>query len=232
MAVTRAGQLTQASRSSRASLNTCEIVGIGVAEGARTGSRIDPLGIRASIKVVGSQKDWKIAGEKEKGAKSPSEINHSNIAPSVQDLGVTIDYGLHTAVTTLSGLRRLSFPTEDGRSDEPRNTAGRVVLAALSLVALTEQDRAGYALRSRCDLVPQGAAAFELVHADGTAETFELDAKGAAELFEQAVRQAEGHGLPWQTEPVRLVPQERLVELVALSRRKALEGEAELAETE
>ena len=209
-----------------------EIVGVGAAGGARTGSRIDPLGIRASVKVVGGPKDWHIAADKEKGAKSPSEINHSNIAPSVQDLGVTIDYGVHTGVITLAGLRRLSFPIDGGRWAEPRDTAARAVLAALALVAFTEQDRAGYPLRSRCDLVPEGPVPFELVHADGNVDVFDLEADAASELFTDAVRQANLHGLKWRFEPIRLTPQPRLLELVALSRQRALAGEVEADETD
>ena len=37
----------------------------------------------------------------------PSEINHGNIAPSVEPLGVTCAYAEHRAVLTLAGLRRL-----------------------------------------------------------------------------------------------------------------------------
>jgi CRISPR-associated protein Csb1 len=121
----------------------------------------------------------------------------------------------------------LSFPADDQRPDEARDGAARTVLAALGLVALTEQDRAGYALRSRCDLVPEGSIPFELVHADGTTEPFKLDPDDAVRLFDAAVQQAQGRALRWRTEAIRLTPQPRLVELVALSRQKALAGEAE-----
>ena len=51
-------------------------------------------------------------GDKEaagRGAKKvrPSEINHGNIAPSVEPLGVTCAYAEHRAVLTLAGLWRL-----------------------------------------------------------------------------------------------------------------------------
>jgi CRISPR-associated protein Csb1 len=211
-----------------------EIVGINVAEGKRTGSRIDPLGVRRDVPVFQSSGgswtlDERAAGLKPKKLR-PSEINHGNIAPSITDLGVTVDYALHTSVISLAGLRRLSFPTEP--SDEHRDGAASTVLAALGLVALTEQDRAGYALRSRCDLVPEGPVPFELVHADGSTDQFDLDSGSAVQLLYAAVQQAQGHGLPWRKDGVKLTPQPRLVELVALSRQKALAGEAEPDETE
>lgn len=208
-----------------------EVVGIGVAEGKRTGSRIDPLGVRKDVQIFRLPNgDWtfneQAAGSKPKRVR-PSEINHGNIAPSVSDLGVTIDWAMHTSVIGFAGLRRLSFPPDGEPADEARDDAARTVLAALGLVALTEQDRGGYALRSRCDLVPEGPAAFELVHADGSVERFEIGADEAAKLLADTVRQAENRDLPWETTPIRLTPQARLVELVALSRQKALAGEAE-----
>jgi CRISPR-associated protein Csb1 len=208
-----------------------EVVGVGVSEGKRTGSRIDPLGVRKDVPVFQSAAggwtlDEQAAGTKPKKLR-PSEINHGNIAPSVVDLGVTIDYAMHTSVISFAGLRRLSFPSDAQRPDTARDDAARAVLAALGLVALSEQDRAGYALRSRCDLVPERHVPFELVHADGSTEPFDLDPDGAVVLFDAAVRQARGHGLPWRTEAIRLTPQPRLVELVALSRQKALAGEAD-----
>ena len=122
---------------------------------------------------------------------------------------------------TCAGLRRLKFP---GTRDE---TTGRTVLAALALVALADQDRAGYALRSRCDLVCDGRAPFEVVHPDGSTESFEVDADGSVALLNQSVEAAKAAGFPWNEEPIRLTPQPRLVELVALSRAKALAGESE-----
>lgn len=199
-----------------------EIVGMGATEGQKGAIRIDPLGIRATVKVVGGPLDWTPAnGTKGEKSVKPSEINHSNIVSNLVEGGVTFDYALHTAVISCAGLRRLKFPeTRD-------ETAGRAVLGALGLVALTEQDRAGYALRSRCDLVCDGRAPFEVVRADGSTERFEIDADSAVALFKQAVEDAKKAGFPWNQEPLRLVPQERLVELVARSRAKALAGESE-----
>ena len=82
--------------------------------GRRTGSRIDPLGILRKVKVFKAKgsSDWSTDKESAgKGAKEarPSEINHSNIAPTVEPLGVTCDHVEHRATITLAGIRRLRF---------------------------------------------------------------------------------------------------------------------------
>jgi CRISPR-associated protein Csb1 len=204
-----------------------EIVGVGAVLGERTGSRIDPLGIRREVDVWEANGDWSLTKPDGKPKKlRPSEINHGNIAPSVTPLGVTVDYAEHIAVVTFAGLRRLGFPDGAGRRDPGRDGAARTVLAALGLVALTAQDTAGYALRSRCDLVVDTPAPLEIVHRDGRAERFEIDDAGALGLLSAAVDAASRLGLPWSAEPVVLLPQARLAELVRQSRLRALRDEA------
>lgn len=187
--------------------------------GRRTGSRIDPLGVLRKVEVFKGPSGWSTEqGGAGKGAKKvrPSEINHSNIAPSIQPLGVTCAYAEHRAVITLAGLRRLRF------GGGARDTAGRALLAALGLVALCEQDAYGYALRSRCDLVCDGAAPLEIVRADGTTETIELNRAAARELYLEAYRSAEKADFGFRS--LTLTPQPKLVEIVRRSRELALEG--------
>jgi CRISPR-associated protein Csb1 len=188
--------------------------------GRRTGSRIDPLGILRSVEVYKSDAGWdtteKAAG---KGAKKvrPSEVNHGNIVPSVAPLGITCAYAEQTVVITLAGLRRLRFG-----GDARRDDAARALIAALGLVALAEQDLQGYALRSRCDLVCEGPAPLELVAFDGTTTHFDLTRDEAVVLYAQALARAREAGFTLSAEPVRLVPQEKLVEIVRQSMRRAL----------
>lgn len=213
-----------------------EIIGVGAAAllaersgdpvnmGRRTGSRIDPLGIIRSVEVFKSETGWDI-DEKPLGKKAkkvrPSEINHGNIAPSVDKLGVTCDYAEQTAVITLAGLRRLRFG-----GNVARDTAARAYLAALGLLALVEADLQGYALRSRCDLVCDGDAPLELVAFDGTPSTIGLSRAVARDLYAAALAQARAVGFALSGEPVRLTPQPKLVHLVRESQRKALSDEA------
>lgn len=202
--------------------------------GQRTGSRIDPLGVQKNVKIYRSaqdDKDWtpqetkaarKQAGpilfSRKRGDKAgkPSVINHGNVTPSVEPLGVTCAYAEHRAVITLAGLRRLRF------GSDIRDAAGRVLIAALGLVALAEQDARGYALRSRCDLVCDGRAPLELVRADGATDAIELDREQARALYGEAYSQAASAG--FRFESITLKPQDKLIEVVKRSRKLALEG--------
>ena len=93
------------------------------------------------------------------------------------------------------------------------------------LVALAEQDARGYALRSRCDLVCEGSAPLELVHADGATETIAIDRATARTLYQKALEGAQGAGFALSAEPLRLTPQDKLVEIVRKSQELALSGE-------
>jgi CRISPR-associated protein Csb1 len=215
---------------------TSEIVGIDVpvedvvvdrrtggvqTSGRRTGSRIDPLGILRKVEVYKGADGWntteKGAGKKAKKVR-PSEINHGNIAPSIQPLGVTCDHVEHTFVLSFAALRRLRFGTPE------RNNAGRSMLAALGLLALTEQDARGYALRSRCDLVCDGRAPLELVYPDGATQSVALDRQGARALFTQAFDSAKSARFTLSAEALRLTPQDKLVAIVRRSQELALLG--------
>lgn len=220
-----------------------EIVGVGVpveevadrqgeitlrSAGRRTGSRIDPLGILRSVEVYKGEKGWDIsenkAGKKAKKVR-PSEINHGNIAPSVEPLGVTCDYALQVSVITLAGLRRLRFG-----GDGTRDAAARTYLAALGLLALAECDAQGHALRSRCDLVCEGEAPLELVRFDGSTKPIELNLDGAREIYRKAFDAASSAGFNF-TDELRLEPQDKLVHIVRESQHKALSDEGGESET-
>jgi len=187
----------------------------------RTGSRIDPLGVLRKVEVFKGESGWATteaaAGRRAKKVR-PSEINHGNITPSVQPLGVTCDYLEHTFVLSFAALRRLRFGGEE------RDTAARTLLAALGLLALVEQDARGYALRSRCDLVCESNAPLELVHADGSVDPVSIDRSTVRKLYREALEAARSAGFRLTTEPLRLVPQPKLVEIVRKSQELALLG--------
>lgn len=205
--------------------------------GRRTGSRIDPLGISRNVQIYRSATDeseWTpqlgaaatdkngkpILFTRRKGDKAgkPAVINHGNIAPSVQPLGVTADHVEHTFVLSFAALRRLRFGSHE------RNDAARSMLAALGLLALTEQDVRGYALRSRCDLVCEGRSPIELVQPDGGTESLALDRATARKLYSDAFDVAKKAGFALSQEPIRLTPQDKLVEIVRKSQELALAG--------
>ncbi|MDY0050645.1 MAG: type I-U CRISPR-associated RAMP protein Csb1/Cas7u, partial [Halothiobacillaceae bacterium] len=141
--------------------------------GRRTGSRMDPLGVLRKVEIFKGANGWATTEvDAGAGAKQvrPSEVNHGNIAPSVQPLGITCDHLEHSFVLSFAALRHLRFG-----GDASKDAAGRALLAALGVLALTEQDARGYALRSRCDLVCDGATPLELVHADGSTKEVVVD---------------------------------------------------------
>jgi len=188
----------------------------------RTGSRIDPLGILRKVEVFKGSEGWDIvkdrAGRNAKAVR-PSEINHGNIAPTVRPLGITCDFAEHIAVISFAGLRRLGFGGGE------RDVAGRALLAALGLVALTEQDARGYSLRSRCDLVCESRAPLELVQADGSAQQFEINCEVARQLYAEACTAGRAAGFELARQPIRLVPQDKLVAIISRSQHLAMEGE-------
>jgi CRISPR-associated protein Csb1 len=221
------------------------VVAEPVTSGRRTGSRIDPLGILKDVQIYQSASDpqeWTpfeaearksktgpvlFAGKKKTGkAGRASLINHGNIAPTIQPLGITCDHIEHVFVLSFAGLRRLHF------GSEVRSTTARAMLAAVGLLALAEQDARGYSLRSRCELVCEGPAPLEVVHPDGFTETVVLNRAAARALYAEARRAAADSGFVFPAEPIRLTPHPNLVEIVRQSQELALSGEGGEEETE
>lgn len=215
-----------------------EIVGINAVAGSKTGSRLDPMNINkdaaAIYKAANGDEMWtdnpELAAKDEKGepikvgkkekAGKPSEVNHGNIAPSIDEVagGVTIDYAAHTVVLSLAALRRLGFAKGA--------TEARTVLAALGLLAVLASESRGHDLRSRCLLVPKKGSALklEVVGRDGNTTDIVLDLAAATKLYTDAVAalpapvkfdQAAGEPL------AKLTPSPKLADLVKKSRELA-----------
>lgn len=219
---------------------TSEIVGFKAEKGVHTSSRMDPLGITTVADVYEDENegwtlDIKSAKKNKKGEAvkidAPSKLVHGNIPPTIEidsrtkeplRGGVTIDYALQTSVISLPALRRLHFPI-DGRESADYDYAGQSLLAALALYGLVRMESNGYDLRSGCLLIPVNNAPVEIVMNDGSAKNLELDSKRAQILLETAIAEARKAGLPWDDKIVTLQPEQRLVDLVRVSRstRKA-----------
>lgn len=233
-----------------------EIVGVGAAPGVKTASRLDPAGIQANVPVYQDKADpseWttdEAQAKKEKGKPAPfsrrgaegkgkpSAVNHSNVAPTVDDKagGVTIDYAQQTTVLSLPALRKLRFPMDAsgkplaGASRIAAENAVRTALAALALAGVTEQRARGYDLRSRSFLIPEDGKplTFEVVPVDGgPGAPHSLSPEAARRLVEQAEAAARQHGFPWQRQPINLVPAPKLSGLIRESRARAAQGESE-----
>ena len=213
-----------------------EIIGIDACAGVKTESRIDPTGIvkKAADVLVAEDPDerWTHDPElakKEKGKPvrlgdgRVSEVNHSNIPPTIDSLagGVTIDRAVQTVVLSLAALRKLSFAGGD--------TEARTVLAALGILAVLAAESRGHDLRSRCLLVPRkgGALKLQVVRRDGETEDLQLDLEGAIALYSAAVA-ALPAGLMFSGKPgepiATLMPSPKLAYLVKRSRELAATG--------
>lgn len=213
-----------------------EIVGFGAERNAfHGGVRSDPLGVKAAATVYETESgDWtndSSGPDLKRNAKGeatplrPSEFNHSNIlvnserdeTGSILKGGVTIVYATQIWVLSLPAVRRLRFPV-GGRTRPEIDTAARTVLAALALAAYAHMLERGFDLRSRCLLIPEGMAKFEIVAANGVCTPYYLDVTLADDLLKQAIRAAREAGLNWPEEPVRLAAEPKLIELIRRSR--------------
>lgn len=228
---------------------TAEIVAVGASAGRKVGSRIDPLGIQANVPVYhrkDDESDWTIEVSEAKHEKNkpvafsrkgaegkgkPSAVNHSNIAPSIDEFagGVTFDHATQTVVLSLAALRKLRFVTDAkgeplGARAATAASAARVALAALGLAAIVHQQAQGFDLRSRCLLVASAPFTLQLLKADGSSEDVSLTSEQANALVTEAASIAKAAGLAWQREPMKLKPAPKLAALIKRSRADAAAG--------
>jgi CRISPR-associated protein Csb1 len=199
-------------------------------------SRIDPAEIRLSAGPVYMSEDgaWTlIEAEAKKDSKGkpikfgkdgkPSEVNHGNVTPSVDERGgFTIDHARRTTTLSLPALRRLRFPVAGGGPDGERDHAAHVALAALGLCAATLARDMGGDLRSRCHLVAESGGVWELIDRPGEPpKVFELESEAAIALYTEVVAAAKAAGLPWLDDELKLTPSPQLIELVRRSQELA-----------
>ena len=219
-----------------------EIVGLDAQIGKKVRSRLDPLQIEreAAARRIFAHEDpeqvWTLNESEAKRDKNklqikgdgrPSEINHGNIAPSIDTVagGVTISQAVQTTVISLAALRRLRFAGH-GRSAE---LAARTAIAALGVASIAYQHEMDYDLRSRCLLIPEHSPRVELVGRNGEpAEVIDIDRRVAKGILDRAAALAYDEGIGWETDEVRLVPAPKLVELIKRSR--AVSAVRELSE--
>ena len=210
-----------------------EIIGLDVQVGKKVGSRLDPLAIEklSAEDLIYEHADpaqvWTVNEDeaaKEKGKPKiigrPSEINHGNIAPSIDSLsgGVTISGAVQTTVISLAALRKLRF----GGRDRAKEAAAQTAIAALGVAAIAYLYEHDYDLRSRCLLIPTETQTLELVARDGSAPTVvDINRSVASDILKRAAEEAAKAGIGWETSEIRLEPSPKLVELLAKSRKAA-----------
>lgn len=222
---------------------TSEIVAAGIQMGSTTSSRIDPLAVELSAGPIYEAEDggWTVEEENartekgkavqvkassEGGPGRPSQINHGNIAPSIDTRagGITADEIHGTTVLSLIQLRRLRFPVLPDGTVVPDADRGEVeaaahaVLAALGLAAIVLAFEDGFDLRSRCVLHAPEPLTLELLRRGQREPTsFTLDRAAALTLLAEARDHAASLGLDWEDEAITLRPTDGLVELVRRS---------------
>lgn len=210
-----------------------EIIGLDVQVGKKVGSRLDPLAIEklSAEDLIYEHADpaqvWTVNEDeaaKEKGKPKiigrPSEINHGNIAPSIDSLsgGVTISGAVQTTVISLAALRKLRF----GGRDRAKEAAAQTAIAALGVAAIAYLYEHDYDLRSRCLLVPTETQTLELVARDGSAPAVvDINRSVASDILKRAAEEAAKAGIGWETSEIRLEPSPKLIELLAKSRKAA-----------
>ncbi len=217
-----------------------EIVGLDAQIGRKVGSRIDPLQIERGAAVVYEHSDpqqrWTLDREEalqENGKPKPvggdgrpSEINHGNIAPSIdsQSGGVTISAARQTTVLSLAALRRLRFATHSREAE----VAARTAVAALGVAAIAYGYEADHDLRSRCLLIPEHAPKLEMVGRGGDSPVLvDVDRALASGLLSEASARSARSGIGWEDGEIALTPAPKLIALLRRSREVSAREPAE-----
>ena len=210
-----------------------EIVAMDIAVGRSSSSRLDPLKIESAGAVFKneahttdpSEPPWTTDEDRAehdskgkplqygdgRGKGKMSGLGLGNVTPSVSARadgeftgtgGVTFSYAEQSMVLALNAIRKLRFPRHREATVE-----ARTAVAALALAAAVFRDAQGYALRSRCLLVPDGPPTVELVDAYGEVqELAPVTPHAAAQLLRRAAEASADAGLAWETEPILLTP--------------------------
>ena len=223
---------------------TSEIVAFGIETGVRTSSRIDPAGIELAAAQLyeaegggwtldeseavkeGKKGEPKLyaAGEGKPGR--PSQVNHGNVRPSreADTGGVTADRIEMVTVLSLVALRRLRFPLDATGQPLPAEqrraaeVAARTAVAALGVAAAVLAYDEGFDLRSRCVLHAKDKLTFHVLVSGEDPREVGVTREQALDLVQTAVERLRATGLTWADEELRLVPAERLAELIGRSR--------------
>ena len=210
-----------------------EIVAFDVVIGRSSSSRLDPLKIESAGTVFKnkvhaadpSEPPW-TTDEKQaehdskgkpqlygdgRGKGKMSGLGLGNVTPSIATPahgeftgigGVTFSHAEQSTVLALNAIRKLRFPRHREATVDTRTA-----VAALALAAVVLRDSQGYALRSRCLLVPDGPPTVELVDPFGDVHKFAPVGPGAAaRILRRAAEASAAAGLAWESEPVVVLP--------------------------
>ena len=196
-----------------------EIWAHNAVEGVTVGGRSDPLGIEAIpiYKRKDSEDDWTAnADEAEMRGNSPvryrlkvpSELKHGQIPPGRKAQGITAERITLNWALSLPAIRRMRFGGGE------RDAAGQAYLTALGILARVLDHDAGYALRSRCDLISKGPLVVDVIDRNGEIASHPVDKAAAIALFERAGEMMTAAGLSINGR-IDAKPSDKLIGLIA-----------------
>jgi len=173
---------------------TSEIVAVGTEKGADSGVRDDPITpSKPDASDTYHREGLLTKDEDDESIDKWSEVGLGNILADYNEEtgGITMEYAEKTTTISISGMRKLRFPLSDDR-EEYDDEACRKALISLALVAEMATDERGYALRSRCNLVPEeGSRSVEIIYNDGSREDIDISLEEAEESFRKAKEEME-----------------------------------------
>lgn len=214
-------------------LLTSEILRLDAVPANISATKFDPIDIRSQVAELIQTDDpvqrfrvWQPGESKPKDrVKKPSEMGFGSVPATAVPRAAVISAALQTSVLSCSGLRHLQFPDNEGKTDPSRDQAGRALVAALTLYGLVAQNETGYLLRSRCELLPRDAGRLEIIGRTlQDRQDVSLEADSALKLLQAARIHAAEYGLGFREAPLKLLADERLVELVRRSRAAVAQG--------
>jgi CRISPR-associated protein Csb1 len=177
-----------------ARLVTSEIVAVGTEKGEDSAVRDDPITpSKPDSDNIYQREGLLTKNDDDDNISEWSEVGLGNIPAEYEQEtgGITMEYAEKTTTVTVSGMRKLRFPLSDDR-EEYDDEACRKALISLALIAEMETDQRGYALRSRCNLVPEeNSRSMEVVYNDGSKEEIDISLEEAENTFRQAKEEME-----------------------------------------
>lgn len=184
--------------------------------GVTVGGRSDPLGIESIPLYAKPDGGWtalESEAEADKAGKPksfgrPSEIKHGQIPPNISEQGITADVITLRWALSLPAIRRLRF------GGDARDTAGQAYTVALGILGRVLDHDAGYALRSRCDLISNGPLSIDVIDRNGEVATHTIDKAAALQLLREAEGMMQAAGLS-VCKRVNAKPSQKLIDLIA-----------------
>lgn len=167
---------------------TSEIVAVGAEKGKDGSSRSDPIA-PSSVDTddIYHRQGLLTKNSDDDNITGWSDVGFGNIIDYDEETGgITMEYAEKTTTISMSGMRKLRFPLSDDR-EEYDDEACRKLLTSLALIAEMATDERGYALRSRCRLVPEkDSRSIEIIYNDGSREDIDISLKEAERSFKEA----------------------------------------------